>query len=377
MSEQIMEQTTPDRGKSIIKVSIVGIVANALLASFKAIIGILSNSIAIVLDAVNNLSDALSSVITIVGTKLSAKAPNKEHPYGYGRIEYLTTVVIAVIVLWAGATSLKESIDQILHPETPSYTTVSLIIVGVAVAAKIVLGLYVKKSGKKLQSDTLIASGQDALMDSIISASTLAAAAIYLLFDLSLEAWLGAVISIFILKAGYEIIKDATSKLLGERVDGELSKQIKETIRSVPGVHGAYDLILNDYGPQRLWGSVHVELDDTATTSQIDQITRKIQQAVIEKHQVILHTVGVYSYNTDTETAQLRDQIYKLIRKHDDVLEIHGFYRKPETNEITLDVIIGFEAKDRKKLHEQIQKEVSEQFPDYNISIFLDSDISD
>lgn len=372
-----MAEIQNDRSKQIIKVSIVGIITNALLAIFKAVVGVLSNSIAIVLDAVNNLSDALSSIITIVGTKLAGKAPNREHPYGYGRVEYMTTVVIAVIVLTAGATSLKESIEQIIHPETPDYGTISLIIVGVAVVVKIGLGTYFKKRGKSLDSDSLTASGQDALMDSVISVSTLVAALVYVFFGLSLEAWLGAVISLFILKAGYEIIRDATAKLLGERIDSDLSKAVKSTICAIDGVCGAYDLILNDYGPQRLWGSVHIEIDAELSAAQIDDKTRLIQQTVFDKHQVVLHTIGIYSINHDATSTALREKIYQTIKQHPEVLEIHGFYVKEEAKEIRMDIIISFDVKDRKQLHEAIVKEISALYPDYHFHVALDLDFSD
>ena len=372
------EFTSTERSRQIVKVSVVGIVTNALLAIFKAAVGLLANSIAIVLDAVNNLSDALSSIITIVGTKLANKAPDRKHPHGYGRLEYLTTVVIAVIVLTAGATSLKESIEHIIHPQTPDYNTVSLVIIGVAVVVKILLGTYFKRRGKTLDSDSLTASGQDALMDSIISISTLVAALIFVFFGLSLEAWLGVIISCFILKAGYEIIKDSTAKLLGERIDGDLSKDIKSTINSVEGVRGTYDLILNDYGPQRLWGSVHVEVDDSLSAAQIDTMTRHIQNEVFTKYQVILHTVGIYSVNTDDVSSKLRSDIYSAITgKHPEVIEIHGFYIIPDTHEIQMDLVISFDAKDRKALQQTIMDELGKQFPDYRFDIIVDSDISD
>ena len=184
------------REKTIIRTSIIGIIANVFLAGFKAVIGLMTNSIAIVLDAVNNISDAGSSVITIIGTKLAGKAPDKKHPFGYGRIEYLSAMIISVIVLYAGVTSFVESVKQIIHPETPEYNTVSLVIVAVAVVVKIVLGRYVKSVGEKVNSSSLIDSGEDATLDSIISASTLVAAIIFMITGVSLEAWLGAVISI-------------------------------------------------------------------------------------------------------------------------------------------------------------------------------------
>ena len=184
------------REKIIVRTSIIGIIANALLAGFKAFVGVVTGSIAIILDAVNNLSDALSSVITIIGTKIANKGQDKEHPLGHGRVEYLTAMIIAVIVLYAGITSLKESVMKIIHPELPEYTTASLIIVGAAIFVKIVLGLYVKRTGESVKSESLMNSGADALNDSIISASTLVAAIIFIVTGLSLEAYLGVIISL-------------------------------------------------------------------------------------------------------------------------------------------------------------------------------------
>ena len=184
-NRQELEQavgTTGDREKTIIRTSIIGIAANVFLAAFKAAVGLMSNSIAIVLDAVNNLSDAGSSLITIVGTKLAGREPDKKHPFGYGRIEYLSAMIISVIVLYAGTTSFVESVRQILHPETPAYNTVSLLIVAVAVVVKILLGRYEKSVGERVNSDSLVNSGEDATLDSIISASTLVAAGIFLFF---------------------------------------------------------------------------------------------------------------------------------------------------------------------------------------------------
>ena len=177
-----------DRDKKIIRTSVIGILANVFLAAFKAVVGLTSNSIAIVMDAVNNLSDAASSVITIVGTKLAGREADRKHPFGYGRIEYLSAMVISLLVLYAGVTALTESIKKIIHPDVPDYSAVALIIVAVGVVTKILLGRYVKRVGESVHSDSLVNSGEDATLDSIISASTLVAAAIYLIFHVSLEA---------------------------------------------------------------------------------------------------------------------------------------------------------------------------------------------
>ena len=164
-----------DRKKKIIKTSIIGILVNIILVIFKTIIGIVTNSIAIILDAINNLTDVLSSIITIIGTKLAGKAPDKKHPYGHGRIEYFTSVIISAIVLYAGITAGKESIEKIINPEKVEYSIISLIIIAIAVIVKLILGKYVKGVGKKVNSQSLVASGQDAFMDAILSFTTLIA----------------------------------------------------------------------------------------------------------------------------------------------------------------------------------------------------------
>ena len=167
-----------ERSKVIVRTSIIGIIANVFLAAVKAVIGLAANSIAIVLDAVNNLSDALSSVITIIGAKIAGKKPDRKHPLGHGRVEYLSAMIVAAIVLYAGITSLIESVKKIIHPVTPDYSPVSLVIIAIAVVVKIVLGRYVKAQGEKVGSGSLIASGADAQFDAILSASVLASALI-------------------------------------------------------------------------------------------------------------------------------------------------------------------------------------------------------
>ena len=190
-----MEEKT-NRSAQIIRTSIIGIAANVLLAAFKAVVGILASSVAIVMDAVNNLSDALSSVITIIGTKLSQRPADREHPFGFGRIEYFSAIIIAVIVLSAGITSLIESVKKVFDPTEPEYTTVTLVVIVVAIVVKLILGRYVKHKGEQLSSDALIASGSDALFDAVITLSTLVSAGIMLLWNVSLDGILGALISL-------------------------------------------------------------------------------------------------------------------------------------------------------------------------------------
>ncbi len=366
------------REKTIIRTSIVGIVANVFLAAFKAVIGLMTNSIAIVLDAVNNISDAGSSLITIVGTKLAGREPDKRHPFGYGRIEYLSAMIISVIVLYAGITSFVESVKQIIHPETPDYNTVSLIIVAVAVVVKILLGRYVKRVGEQVNSDSLINSGQDATLDSVISASTLVAAGIFLIFHVSLEAWLGAVISVVIIKSGLEMLKDTISKLLGEKNDPEVAKSIKQTVIGFPDVQGAYDLVLNNYGPDTWNGSIHIEVPDTYSADQLDRLIREIQLEVYQKHQVILTAIGVYSVNTkDEEVIETRRKVGQIVFSHPHIKQIHGFYLVKEEKTMRFDIVVSFDAKDRRALYSEVVSDVQKAFPDYTLQVVMDTDYSE
>ena len=367
-----------NRNKIIIRTSIIGILANVFLAAFKAVVGFFTNSIAISLDAVNNLSDALSSVITIIGTKLAGRRPDKKHPFGHGRIEYLSAVTISVIVLYAGISALVESIKKIITPEAPDYTPVALIIVAVAVAVKIVLGTYVRRTGIKVNSDSLVASGKDALLDSVISASTLVAAGIYLIWGISLEAWLGAAISLIIIKSGIDMLREGVSSIVGERVDSELTNGIKETILKFEDVRGVYDLILHNYGPDSYIGSVHIELPDTYTMNQLDRLERDIADAVYCDHKVILAGIGIYSACTDGGKAEeILTDIRKTVMKYQYVLQLHGFSFNEDEKEIRFDLVIDFAAPDRNALYQQIVSEVQNKYPDYKLRATLDTDFSD
>ncbi len=367
-----------DRDKLIVRTSIIGIAANVALAAFKAFVGIITNSIAITLDAVNNISDAASSVITIIGTKLAGKDPDKKHPFGYGRIEYLTAMIIAAIVLYAGITSLVESVKKILHPEIPNYTGPSLVIVAVAVVVKIILGRYVKGVGQKVDSDSLINSGEDATLDSIISASTLVAALIFMFTHISLESWLGAIISIVIIKSGIDMMKETISRILGEGVDAELARAIRNTVLEFPAVYGVYDLVITDYGPNYYHGSLHIEIPDTCTADEIDELLRQIQMKVYEKNNVVLTAIGIYSMNTKDDLAhEIQKNVSKIVLGIDHVLQIHGFYLDEEKKTIRYDVVVSFDSPNRTKTYHKTIEEVQKAYPEYRIYGALDTDFSE
>jgi cation diffusion facilitator family transporter len=361
------------RQEKIIKTSIIGIVVNLILVAFKAFVGIVTNSIAITLDAVNNLTDALSSIITIIGAKLANRPPDKNHPYGYGRIEYFSSVIIAVIVLWAGITAFMESWPKIFTPDVTNYSTVSLVIIAVAIVVKLALGRYVKSVGEDINSQALVASGSDALFDSILSLSTLVAALISIFFHISLEGILGAIISIVIIKASIDMIRETLDSMIGARVDSELSRKIKDSICELPEVYGAYDLSLHNYGPEEMQGSVHVEVDDSLTALEIHNLTRQISIKIYNEFSIIL-TVGIYARNNKFD--DIRNDLYEIASKYEEIIEIHGFIVYETQNLITFDMIVDFDA-DREKVKSRILKEIKQKHPQYTYQVIDDYDVSD
>ncbi len=379
MKEQSTDITAlaENREKTIVKTSILGIVTNLLLVGFKAFVGLVSNSIAVILDAVNNLSDALSSVVTIIGAKLGAKQPDKKHPLGYGRIEYLSSMIVASLVLYAGITSLVESVKKIITPEAADYGTVSIIIISVAIAVKLLLGMYVKKQGEKVNSGALTASGSDALFDAILSASVLASAIVFLIWGVSLEAYVGVIIAGFIIKAGIEMMIETLNDIIGKREDAETTKELKHIVCEEESVLGAYDVTLFNYGPNKNYGSVHIELPDTLSVDDVDRITRKIQLDVYHKTGIILTGIGVYSFNTsDDEAARMRNAIQKTVMSHEWALQIHGFYADTEKKTIRFDVVVSFDI-DRKEAIKTLYSEVAAMYPDYEFMIIPDVDVAD
>lgn len=379
MSEEqsAVQQEMAARGRIIVRTSLVGIVVNILLAAFKAAVGFTANSIAVLLDAVNNLSDALSSVITVVGAKLAGRKPDREHPFGHGRIEYLSAMIIAAIVFYAGLTSLWESGKKIFEPEPADYSLLSLFIIAVAVLVKIVLGRYFKRQGKAAESGALVASGADALFDAVLSFSVLASALIYLGTGVSLEAYVGVIIAIFILKSGIDMMRDTLNDILGERPDPVLVRRIKGMLAAESEIRGAYDLMLNNYGPGRNYASVHIELPDTMTVEEVDRLTRRVHDKVYEATGVRLMGVTVYSYNTnDAEAVAMRKQVYKIVLAHREwILQVHGFYVNREKKDMRFDVVVRF-GTDIPAVLKELHREVQAAFPAYDILIDVDMDIS-
>ncbi len=368
------------REREIIKTSFIGIFGNIILVLFKAFVGIIAGSISIIMDAVNNFTDALSSFITIIGTKLANKMPNKKHPYGYGRIEYITSTLIAMLILFAGGTAIYESIKSIIdyfkYRSMPQFEIYSIIIIASAIFVKVLIGLFFRYKGKKIDSNALRASGLDALFDSVLSLSTLIGMIIAKYANVYIEGYLGILIGIFIIKSGFEVLKESLSSMIGDRFEKEYINEIKNEILNVSGVLGCYDLILNSYGHNKNIGSVHIGVSDELTAIQIQAIEREISNIMYNKYDTIM-TIGIYAENlSDDFSKNIYGKILEIINKYEHVLQIHGFYVDYSSRSIYYDLVISFDDDKPAETIRKIKEETLKIINDYNIVINYDQDFS-
>ena len=369
-----------NREKEIVKTSIIGIIGNFLLVSFKAFVGIIAGSISIIMDAINNFTDALSSIITIIGTKLSNKRPNKKHPYGYGRIEYITSTLIAMLILFAGVMAIYESIKSIIDyfkfGTMPQFEIYSIIIISVAIIIKILIGLFFRYKGNKIDSEALKASGLDALFDSVLSLSTLVGIIIAKYANFYIEGYLGILIGLFIIKSGFEVLKDSLSSMIGDRFDKEYISEIKTEILKINGVNGCYDLILNSYGHNKNIGSIHIGVDDKLTAKEIQAIERDITSLMYTKYNTIM-TIGIYAENfSDEKTNRIYNNLINIIKKYPQVLQIHGFYIDDDKKILNYDLVISFDDEKPINTINKIKEETKLLIDDYRIIINYDQDFS-
>lgn len=348
-----------------------GVFANVMLALFKAIVGFISGSIAIVMDSVNNLSDVLSSVVTIIGTKLSERPADRKHPFGHGRIEYFAAIIIAVLVLMAGIMSLFESVKKIIHPTIPVYTKETLLVIVVAIVVKIFMARYIKRKGIELQSDSLIATGTDAMFDVIITIGTLISAGFMLLLNINLDGILGGLIALAIIKAGISMIAAPSSQLLGRGASKELVETIRTEVMKFSGVRGVHDIMMNYYGPETIVGSFHISVPDTATATEIHVLTSHIVERLSTEYG-ILATVGIYAINTTGEMSVVQKEVTNYLLSTPEVYSTHGFYYFKDDNSITLDIIPNLEYRNDDHLAERFEANLFYTFPQYTFHVNID-----
>ena len=363
------------RDKRILRVSVAGIIANIILAAVKVALGMFSGSVAIMSDAVNNITDSSSSIITIIGTRLALKKPDRKHPFGHGRAEYLTSMAIAAIILVTGGEMLVTSIKSIIHPEEMNFSVISLVIIGITIVTKIVLGVFTQNEGKAVKSDALIASGADAKNDALISLITLLSAGVYMIWNISLDGWAGVILSGFIIKTGVEVLVGTIGKILGERGDSELADSIRAEVAKMPEVLSVNDLILNNYGPEIHNGSVNIEVDSNLTVGDLYPKIHSMQMKLLSEYNTYL-VFGLYAIDTSSPVTERVSEILKsYCENNEHLLGFHGVCVDNDANAIYADILIDYDA-DRDKEKQTVCEMINAEYPDKTVIITIDTEFA-
>ena len=347
---------------------------NVLLAAAKVAAGLLASSIAIVSEGVNNAADALTSVLTLVGTKLAGRHPDARHPFGYGRIEYLTGLVISVVILVSGGQMLIESVKLVFRPEPLDISYVSLSIVAVSAVVKFVLGLYTIRRGRSVDSDALVGVGMECRGDAFVSGITIGAALLFLLTGISADAYVGVLMSAVILKAGVDVLRSTVSELIGRPGEKDLATKIYARVRGTPGVLGAADMMLHNYGPGAWSGSVNVEIDHGKSVGEVYQFLHDLQLRILREEKATM-VFGVYAVDEDhAETKRVRHAVLDFVKRTDAVKSFHAVYLEPGTNRIYCDLVVGYELRDWEGLRAAFLAHMRKNFPANEVVLTIETE---
>jgi len=354
---------------------LVGIVCNLILFAAKIVVGTLAASISITADAVNNLSDASSSIISLVGFKLAERPADEDHPYGHGRYEYLSALTVAVIILVIGVELFKSGVEKILSPEKSVLTIASIVVLTLSIAMKLWLMLFNRKIGKRINSGSLLATSADSRNDVITTLAVLIASIISHFSGFELDGWVGVAVAIFILISGIGLIKETINPMLGTAPDEEYVEKVKNKILSYDGVIGMHDLMIHDYGPCRRFASVHVEMAAEEDVLISHDIIDNIEQDFKENEglHLVIHYDPILTKNSLTN--DIRAQVEKAVKEIDGRLSIHDLRVVPGTTHtnIVFDCLrpYGVDIRSR-ELVRLINEKVKEIDPKYNCVITVD-----
>lgn len=355
--------------------SLVGIGCNALLFAGKILAGLASGSVAIMADAVNNLSDASSSIISLLGFKMADKPADAEHPYGHGRYEYLSGLMVAVMILVIGVELLRSSVEKILAPTEVAFSWAAMAVLLASIGVKLWLAAFNRAVGRRIHSKTLVATADDSRNDVISTAAVLAAALIAHFTGLRLDGWMGAAVAVFILLSGYGLVKDTIDPLLGGTPDDELVRHIRERILSYPGVLGMHDLIVHDYGPGRQFASVHVEMAAEASPLESHEVIDRIERDFLgeEKLNLVVHYDPVVT--EDPRVPVMCAFVAEVVRKIHPDMTIHDLRLVPGPTQINVvfDCIAPYDLKlNEREVKAAIRRAVQAEYPNYFCVITLE-----
>ena len=355
--------------------SVMGIVCNALLFAGKVAVGVISGSVAITADAFNNLSDASSSVVSLLGFKMADKPADAEHPYGHGRYEYLSGLTVAVMILVIGVELMKTSVEKILHPQSVTFSWPLALVLVCSIAVKLWMSAFNRKIGRRIDSKTLIATADDSRNDVIATAVVLLATVAGHLTGLKLDGWLGAAVAAFILVSGFALVRDTIDPLLGGAADAKQVERIRKKIMSYPGVLGTHDLIVHDYGPGRQFASVHVEMDAKHDPIESHDLIDNIERDFFteDKLHLVIHYDPVAT--DDPRVLVMREFISGIAACIHPEMSIHDLRIVPGPTHVNVvfDCIVPYEVKlTGEDIRQRITRVVQAEYPNYYCVITLE-----
>ena len=365
-----------ERTKLITFAGVVGVIVNLILASIKILIGLMSNSIAIISDGINNLTDVSSSIITILGLKLSQMSPTRNHPLGYGRIEYLSGMVISAIIIYAGLEFLRLSIERIITHEYINFLTIQIIVLTILIIGKWLLSVYTKRIGEKTNSEPLLASAADARMDVLTASLVVISVVISKYTGLYIDGYVGVILSFFICYTGFSHMKETASSLIGQRPNKDLTDTIKKEVLKFEPIIGVYDIIGHNYGPTRKVASANVEIVDYITVEEAYEAMDAAHHYIWNKYNIFI-VFGLHSVNTyDKDVIERREYINLIIKDFSGALSIHNFSYIKSNHLFRFDVVVDFNVKDFSAFKKDLTEAIKEKYPEAITEIDINLDYS-
>lgn len=368
------------RGRYGLLAGIIGVILNLMLFIIKLSVGILTNSLAATVDAFNNLSDSASSIVTIFAFKIANKPADEEHPFGYGRIEYITALIVAFMVMLVGFEFVKTSIDKIFHPSKTIFKFIPFLLIIFSMLTKIWLSIFNKYVGEIIESSALKAASFEAFSDVAISGCIAISLVLSKYFSFELDGYLGIAVAIILLYSGFRMVKETLTPLLGAAPDAELVKKIKDNVMAYDNISGVHDIIIHNYGPDRWMASIHAEVPNNIDIVKIHNIIDKAEKEISEELNIylVIHIDPIYV--NDGEVLSIKKQLLKILKEFPLIKSIHDFRIVSEENqkELIFDAVVDSSIKLSREgeitLKRNICENVKQMNPLYTCNITLDKD---
>ena len=365
----LMENESLNRNREMVRYNLIGMSVNFVLSVTKFIIGTAANSYAVVLDGFNSLSDLISSFFIIVFSRLSEKRADKDHPFGYGRLEYVSSVLITGLIMFIGVRSIIEAVKNIVSPPAePDYNIVVILVMSISLVLKVVFGKLMKKKGEELKSESMIMNGADNLSDAYVAISVLFSIVIYKTFGIVIENYLCIVISLLILKTGTDMLKETMNKILGAPADPEFRKKITRMIFMEESVYNVSSLVIHNYGENNCIGSVDIEVDENMKASEIGDLSRRLKEKAKEMG-LTLTSVGVSGTRADPKADSIRDQIIETAMGHKQIRRVQSITVDFKKREITFAVVHDHGYADKEEDIAILKEELQKLYPKMKIEI--------